>query len=1039
MSFGQELKDFSAAFSTGYGIGADSRDKKYQREQDKLNGPIDRAYKQASTEHLKLGNKWYDQITESEIADRRSGISYRDKQTQWADRMNKSTIDAREADIFGNFFGGKQKAAPDTLDPNAAPDAGGPTVGDHGPSPEDPNAIYTPDTGVDPAPTSDTGEGDQSSLEPASSSKDIYNRFMKTVYSEGVRNPNGLAAIAATANRESKFSPRNAYRSWNDPSESGGAGTAGGIMSWRGARFDGMRKFAADNGGDPNMPAPELQAKYLFHEDPSLKGRLNGARSPQEAQQIMNNAWAFAGYDRPGGETAARMGLADKYAQAYNSYFSSGGLVVHAADGGKVPALPVGEKKWPSQARIGGLKLTPQEQHLYEHHLGNLNNNKFVRNKDGSISTVYQTSVDIQGKTYNFPTVWDGKILPPREAVQRSIQEKGLDYWPAYKNPADAEARYSTMHDVMAPDVEQVAAPQQALPDRAPVPTARPVVHAAYGGTIPALGDPNDPNDPNNQQQSALPVTQVAQASPSPTPAPAPVQQALPDQGPIPQDRPVTPEGNKPDVGYDPSVASDPRVVGFTKAHEAVLDGMRYSLQEIGLDQGAAVTDPDRAAKMSAYLKGAGAAPKSIIDQAYDTVDPKKELPESERTMAALGMVYDHYIKRGEPDKAKAAAASIVQYQRKLFQQYSAVAKAAISNGDMDGATKAAVRAYSSVPDGQEMTVKKTDDGRYAVEIKDEATGKVISKPVFTPQEIGAWAMKVNPGSFDEFIMDAAGQRKQPVVGGPPSDDFQKLVTGIDKGVLPTNEAMAKLPLAEQKEIRQRVSDYNTTQKAAATDAAAGTAKPPSYSEGNAVREKMGATYDEMASEVMPDTNEPVNTGMDTLQPFDRKSITDAASDIVGSPHNRSPDFNVSERDAISAAFTVSQSKDYSVSDVNGGKLIKLPDEREVWMPKQRFNQLTNIYKRNVSTAKKQAADTKKAGEDAAYKVKESNVRAGKYEKANPTFMAPPGTQPPPPTSAIPADGGSWDLPAGVTPDDMKHTLDQTQSTLDELQKLMGQ
>jgi len=104
-------------------------------------------------------------------------------------------------------------------------------------------------------------------------------------------------------------------------------------------------------------------------------------------------------------------------------------------------------------APVAALKLTPQEQTLYQHHIDNIKNEKFVRNPDNSISTVYQTSVDIQGKTYNFPTVWDGKILPPHEAVQRALKEKPLDQWPSYKDPAEAEARYGQMHDVMAPDV----------------------------------------------------------------------------------------------------------------------------------------------------------------------------------------------------------------------------------------------------------------------------------------------------------------------------------------------------------------------------------------------------------------------------------------------------------------------------------------------------------------------------------------------------------------------------------------------------------
>ncbi|WP_367158458.1 phage tail tip lysozyme, partial [Mesorhizobium sp.] len=135
---------------------------------------------------------------------------------------------------------------------------------------------------------------------PDLSGNDVYNGFMDTVKSK-VTNPYGLAAVAATANAESRFSPKNAFGSWADPSESGQAGTAGGILSWRGPRFAAMRTFAGSNGGDANAPSPQLQAQYFLQEDPGLVDALNAAKSPEEAQRLMNNAWKFAGYNRPGG------------------------------------------------------------------------------------------------------------------------------------------------------------------------------------------------------------------------------------------------------------------------------------------------------------------------------------------------------------------------------------------------------------------------------------------------------------------------------------------------------------------------------------------------------------------------------------------------------------------------------------------------------------------------------------------------------------------------------------------------------------------
>lgn len=128
--------------------------------------------------------------------------------------------------------------------------------------------------------------------------------FMQAVQAGGVTNPYALAAIAATGIHESGFDPANAARTWSDPSESGQPGTSGGIMSWRGPRLAAMQEFAA---GDMSA---ERQAAFFLQENPQLVQQLNAAQSADEAASIMANAWRFAGYNRPGGEAAARAATA---------------------------------------------------------------------------------------------------------------------------------------------------------------------------------------------------------------------------------------------------------------------------------------------------------------------------------------------------------------------------------------------------------------------------------------------------------------------------------------------------------------------------------------------------------------------------------------------------------------------------------------------------------------------------------------------------------------------------------------------------------
>lgn len=146
------------------------------------------------------------------------------------------------------------------------------------------------------------------------SGNSVFSDFMDTVKT-GVSNPYALAAIAATGKAESGFDPGNANRTWSDPSESGQAGTAGGIMSWRGPRYQALAAT-----GDMS---PAGQAKFFLNEDPALIERLNGAKSVDEAQTMMNQAWRFAGYDRPGGEAANRLAAAN----AFLPSFQGGGEV----------------------------------------------------------------------------------------------------------------------------------------------------------------------------------------------------------------------------------------------------------------------------------------------------------------------------------------------------------------------------------------------------------------------------------------------------------------------------------------------------------------------------------------------------------------------------------------------------------------------------------------------------------------------------------------------------------------------------------------
>ncbi len=197
------------------------------------------------------------------------------------------------------------------------------------------------------------------STDPApdvSANGSTFEPFMSAVQSAGLTNPNGLAAVAATGRAESGWSPKNAGRTWSDPSESGQAGTAGGVMSWRAERLANLQRYAASKGEEGNG-SPQTQAEFFMQEDPQLIARLNSARSPEEAQQIMNNAWRFAGFDRPGGEAGRRMA----YANAYAPQFQGQGTEVASLDpsAGMAPAAAAIEQQAPGFGYVDPMVSAP--------------------------------------------------------------------------------------------------------------------------------------------------------------------------------------------------------------------------------------------------------------------------------------------------------------------------------------------------------------------------------------------------------------------------------------------------------------------------------------------------------------------------------------------------------------------------------------------------------------------------------------------------------------------------------------------------------
>lgn len=267
-----------------------------------------------------------------------------------------------------------------------------------------------------------------------------------------------------------------------------------------------------------------------------------------------------------------------------------------------------------------------------------------------------------------------------------------------------------------------------------------------------------------------------------------------------------------PQAGYQGVIS--PQLVS-----DAVRGGYQYGVKSMGL--GGRGTGARSKQAALALAQGQDALSPEEMDAARRAVDPEGRLTESQRNMAALGSVYQYWANKGDPSRADKVAFQMLQHFRLASQRYAAIAAAAAEHGNMDMATKAALKAYSNVPDGRDMNLSFTSDGKLQYNYTDE-NGKTISKGVATPQEFAQAAMGMTKGGFDQSILSAAAAREggtkgtragtqqgnqkgaEGAVGGVRGDKVSDMATRDDKILDPE---ITKLQEAWQKKNKDKPVD----------------------------------------------------------------------------------------------------------------------------------------------------------------------------------------------------------------------------------------
>lgn len=321
-------------------------------------------------------------------------------------------------------------------------------------------------------------------------------------------------------------------------------------------------------------------------------------------------------------------------------------------------------------------------------------------------------------------------------------------------------------------------------------------------GVLPAE-NPVGPDGPLPRGQGALPIVAPKLAIPQPVTTPAEVDpfppgsdfnptggyfseggfvddeegdpsipdEAMPTQGVLPASPIAAPANAPTDVSArrrEQAVQPVKGIEGIVApgvVRDAVKAGMTFGARESGLANGGAVASPRTMAVARQIAAGAGGLSEEEMAQAKKAVDPEGQLTESQRNMAALGSVYQYWANQGEPKKAEKVAFQMLQYYRNASQRYAAIAAKAAEGGNIDLATKAALKAYQNVPDGNDMHMERNEDGTLTY-VMTGPKGETIRQGIATPQQLAASAMGMASGGFDKALLSAAGAHEAAQGGG---------------------------------------------------------------------------------------------------------------------------------------------------------------------------------------------------------------------------------------------------------------------------------
>ena len=201
--------------------------------------------------------------------------------------------------------------------------------------------------------------------------------------------------------------------------------------------------------------------------------------------------------------------------------------------------------------------------------------------------------------------------------------------------------------------------------------------------------------------------------------------------------------------------------------HEAAREGLIALAQNHGMDVDEAIPTEESARDTLEYA----------TSDTEDTADPQdvedmgevvkasaeqygEELSDAEVKFLTLKALYDAALLEGDYDSARQVAASVVANYRMAFRQYTAIAQAAVADGNLESGVDAMVRAYAFIPDGMDVQVEKRGDDFVVIQT-DIETGQPAGEIILlNPDEMTQMIMGVDGSYFEDMVVDAASKRE---------------------------------------------------------------------------------------------------------------------------------------------------------------------------------------------------------------------------------------------------------------------------------------